>query len=339
MFRECCASLFVCPSFSLLSCSYDCLGYIATNSISICREDGERIAAKLRRICVADIIESMEVSTVPFFIRDGKVSTLYKLKMKLYPQHLFPSHTEISLEDCRAILRTTFVEAMEDGITRHLELVSKISDIGVASGKEDDGGNEENGEVEENDAGGGDTGGGENNDDDEDDNNNEDHGADAEKRKKQSCDEMEYEDEEDKKPSKDVVEHDGEYRSGSESEVDQVEADEETEMGGDDPSTVADKETPEDDGTAAEKETPGNPSIIEPQPKSKGSTTNAETKKIRRRKKIDCAIFVEARGLKFEAHFVLSNTHHILLAEVFSNCFLLCTTALATLILLSSSFS
>ena len=33
------------------------------------------------------------------------------------------------------------------------------------------------------------------------------------------------------------------------------------------------------------------------------------------------AIFVEAKGLKFEANFVLSDKHLILLAEVFANCF------------------
>jgi len=59
----------------------------------------------------------MEVFTVPFYIHKENVSTLYKVKMKLHP--LYP-HTDISLEDCRAILRTTFVDAIEDAISKTL---------------------------------------------------------------------------------------------------------------------------------------------------------------------------------------------------------------------------
>ena len=187
---------------------------------------------------------------MPFYIHKENVSVLYKLKMKLHPHRLYPPHTDISLEDCRAILRTTFVDALEDAISKHLELISKISDIEVVSGQGgtgEEGAEDQTGsksaDGEDNTVGGGDASVGENEDDEEDDDDNEDQGADAEKRKKQICDEMEYDDGMEKKTSVVVDQLDGECQSGFESEVDQaeVEAEEDFEVRGDDVGSVADE--------------------------------------------------------------------------------------------------
>ena len=177
---------------------------------------------------------------------------------------------------------------------------------------------------EDNIVGGGDARVGENEDDEEDDDDNEDQGVGAEKRKKHICDEMEYDDGMEKKTSIVVDQLDGEYQSGFESEVDQaeVEAEEDFEVGGDDAGSVADEKALEDDsGTLPDEETSVSPYRTEPSSATKASKSKAKKPKVSRRKKMKRAIFVEAKGLKFEAHFVLSDKHLILLAEVFANCF------------------
>ncbi|RZR92236.1 hypothetical protein BHM03_00020542 [Ensete ventricosum] len=100
-------------------------------------DDAERLAAKLRRVSVADVVERMEVCTVPFSIHGNQISTIYKLKMTLYPSELYPSFSEVTLEDCKEVMKTTFVEAMEDAIAKHLDMIFKISDIKFVSGKEE----------------------------------------------------------------------------------------------------------------------------------------------------------------------------------------------------------
>ncbi|RWV92297.1 hypothetical protein GW17_00045342 [Ensete ventricosum] len=88
-------------------------------------------------------------------------------------------------------MKTTFVEAMEDAIAKHLDMIFKISDIKFVSGKEennfegvdeDDCRNKSN-TVEENVDGG-----------DEDDESLDDQGTDFKRRKQQANDEVEYDD-------------------------------------------------------------------------------------------------------------------------------------------------
>lgn len=275
----------------------------------------------------------MEVSTLPFYIhnRSKTVSTLYKLKMKLFPPGLYPPHMDLSLEDCRSILSTTFVEVLGDAIAKHLDLISKISDIGILSNKGDtDGGKEEetgskSADGEDNDAEDGGVRGGEKDDDGEDDDidDNEDLGADGQKRRNQARDEMEYDDDFEKKIS---VELDDETRSGFESDTDQAdaEAEEDYEVRRDDFVEEADERTLENDlGTVDDdEERPTSPSRTEHTPMKKAGKTKAKTKRVKSRNAAKFLIFVDAKGLKFEAHFLLTDQPHILLAEVFSNFFL-----------------
>ncbi|KAL0915444.1 hypothetical protein M5K25_015862 [Dendrobium thyrsiflorum] len=97
------------------------------------REDAEFIAAKLRRICLADVIESIEVSTVPFSTNGKQVYTLYKLILKLYSPVFYPPHSGITLEACMRTLETIFIKEMEEDITKHLLLSSKIKSIRTTS--------------------------------------------------------------------------------------------------------------------------------------------------------------------------------------------------------------
>jgi hypothetical protein len=50
------------------------------------------VATKLRRICIPDVVERMEVCQIPFFVKGKRVSTIYKLLML--------EHTLSKLECC-----------------------------------------------------------------------------------------------------------------------------------------------------------------------------------------------------------------------------------------------
>lgn len=293
------------------------------------KEDGENLAAKLRRICIADIIEYVEVSTLPFYIDGKDVSTMYKLKMKLHPPDLYPPHSDITLKDCRRVLRTTFVDAMEVAITKHLEMISRISGIGVSNkednsteeGEEEDEPGSKSANLESND-------GGDNEDDDDD--NNEDEGADGEKRKKQIYDEVEYDDGLEKKsPAMGMGdEHEDEPASDFESEVDQAEAADDGQMGDVDSSPVDKKmlkshskrhSNPKPSQMAnsvEDDEMPESAPGVEPSNVPEASKKERKPTGVKRNKKISRVVFVEAKGTRFEAHIILKKEPHILLAEI-----------------------
>lgn len=280
---------------------------------------------------MADIVEHMEVCCVPFCIHGNEVSTIYKLKMNLYPPEIYPPHSDLTLEDCMITLRTNFIDAMEDAIAKHLDMICKISDINsvtakeesnLAEGTDEDEHGSKSTHGEDKDSTGFD-------DVDDDDGVNEDEGMDAEKRKKRASDEMEYEDGIEKESSAKADEHDGETQSGFESEIDQVEADEDYTVGGDPSMEV------KDFSLEVEEETPESPSKAQPAPTledgkkkqkladSKESKSKSKKKTTKpRKKKINRTIFVDAKGLKFEVHYIFKKEPRILLAEV--PFFLLC---------------
>ncbi|RWW86261.1 hypothetical protein BHE74_00004970 [Ensete ventricosum] len=288
-----------------------------------CRDDAERLAAKLRRVSVADVVERMEVCTVPFSIHGNQISTIYKLKMTLYPSELYPSFSELTLEDCREVLETTFVEAMEDAIAKHVDTIFKISDIKVVSGKEendfeegvdeDESRNKSN-TVEENADGG-----------DEDDESGDDQGTYSKKRKQQANDEVEYDDGIEKESFVAAGEHDEETQSGFESEIDHVEAEEDYLMGGGSPGFDMDLATPEspskaestpmseDDKKMSKSVEKGKKESVE---KGKKETKLKAKKPKSNKKKIRRTIYVMAEGLKFEVHYIFRSEPRILLAEI-----------------------
>lgn len=272
----------------------------------ICREEAQQLADKLKKITVADIIESMKVTFVPFSIQDGQTCRIYKLEMTLHiPEHL-QTIVEYSSEDWEEILETLFVRELEDAIQNHILLLSKISGIKnfmpdsqpKASNETDENRSEKRSQREEEDD---DNGGA---DDGEHGEGVEDFGLDAHKRKLQATDEMDYED------GCDDEVREADLSDGDESEIDEEES--EVEIG------VID----------ASDEMPGSPleeagDLAKPKSKEKKTKSGTQIRKKRKvraemvKKETDRAIFVSAKGFHFEVHFRFTdNEPHILLSQV-----------------------
>ncbi|KAB1222317.1 DNA-directed RNA polymerase I subunit rpa1 [Morella rubra] len=270
------------------------------------KEDASCLADKLKKITVADIIKSMKVSVTPFAVYDHQSCSIYKLEIMLHIPETYPKHTDISLEDWEETLEVVFVRELEDAIQNHLLLLSKISGIGnfmpesvsnASNGTDDDVSRNKSQHEEEND---------DDDDDDADDGRgSEDLGLDAQKRKQQATDEMDYE-------GASEEEHDeGELSDGSESEIDRVE--DEIEVSKDDVRGVLDA-----------KDITSEPSKVGKSPKHKSkdkkNQSGAKRKKRAGRKLVkkehDRAFFVKAKGMHFEVHFRFTNEPHILLAQI-----------------------
>lgn len=278
----------------------------------ICREEAQELADKLKKITVADIIESMKVTFVPFFIQDGQTCRIYKLEMTLHvPEHL-RTIIEYSSEDWEEILEIVFVRELEDAIQNHILLLSKISGIKnftpdsqpKASNETDENLPEKRSQREEEDD---DNGGA---DDGEHGEGVEDFGLDAHKRKLQATDEMDYED------GCDDEVREADLSDGDESEIDEEEN--EVEIGKDGEIGVID----------ANDEMPGSPleeagDLAKPKSKEKKTKSGSQIRKKRKvraemvKKETDRAIFVSAKGFHFEVHFRFTdNEPHILLSQV-----------------------
>lgn len=277
------------------------------------RDQAEQLAAKLRRVRVADIVEKIEVCTVPFYNSSGHVSTLYKLQLKLCPQE----QPHLTLDECQAALRTIFVDAMEHAISKHLDLLHKINKIRAVKVEDTEGSSLSDGgeQSESRHADGEDTG---MSDGDDENDNDDDLGTDAEKRKRQEKDEMEYDD-------------DTENEEGMDSE-----SEEETEV------KHQSKEDPAESGDdlqEADKEHTGSKSVEDTSysaKKGKNSKDEHATAKLQEndrtegrldelkqdeinqksRKKLKRTVHVESKDLDFEIHYVFHDEPHILLAQV-----------------------
>lgn len=135
---------------------------------------------KIKKVTVADIIESMEESVLPVSINNNQISRIYKLKMKLCESQLF------SIEDYEETMGVLFMRQLEDAIQSHLLLLSKINGIknfmpdsrSMASDEIDEDASSNRLQGEEND------------DDHDDDEGADDLGSDVQKRKQQAADEM-----------------------------------------------------------------------------------------------------------------------------------------------------
>ncbi|KAL6272994.1 hypothetical protein ACE6H2_023686 [Prunus campanulata] len=276
------------------------------------KEEAQQLADKLKKITVADIIESMKVTFVPFSIQDGQTCRIYKLEMTLHiPEHL-QTIVEYSSEDWEEILEIVFVRELEDAIQNHILLLSKISGIKnfmpdsqpKASNGTDENRSEKRSQHEEEDD---DNGGA---DDGEHGEGVEDFGLDAHKRKLQATDEMDYED------GCDDEVREADLSDGDESEIDEEES--EVEMGKDDEIGVID----------ASDEMPGSPleeagDLAKPKSKEKKTKSGTQIRKKRKvraemvKKETDRAIFVSAKGFHFEVHFRFTdNEPHILLSQI-----------------------
>lgn len=271
-----------------------------------CREEAKRLAFKLKKITVADIIETMKVTVEPFSLQNNQICRIYKLEMKLYRPDHYHEYAGISSEDCEEILSVDFLRALEDAIKNHLNLLDKINGIqnftadsqSVAPNDGDEDFSSSKAERDEEDDDGGD---GDNEE-------QEDLGLDAVKQKRQATDEMDYDDDYDERVNEEAT------RAGSESEdndEDEVEfrKDNEVEML---------------DAKDGHLESPSKAEVFSTSEslKTKTKSRAKSKKKIRRqfnRKDDDRSIFVEAKGFYFKVHFRFTNEAHILLAQVRSH--------------------
>ncbi|XP_057982426.1 DNA-directed RNA polymerase I subunit 1 isoform X2 [Malania oleifera] len=268
-------------------------------------DDGKRLAAKLKKVTVADIVESMEVCIMPVALHNRQISSIYKLKMKLYDPEFYPPYSDISLEDCENKLEVVFMRELEDAIQNHLSLLSRISGIkNFTSDSLSNSSNETDEEVSGNRA----KGKGENDHDDDDDENDDeeadDIGLDAQKRKQQAADDIDYEDGSDEEPNEEGS------SIGFEKEIDQTEV--EVEIGEENEAGVSGV-----DAEASEMPS-GHKTSSKTKSGEKKTESQAKEKKRSRRRLIkdsDRAIYVAAKGVHFEAHFRFTNEPHILLAQ------------------------
>lgn len=251
----------------------------------ISRDDAEQLAAKLKRIKIADLIEKMEVSVVPFAIKKHEICSIYKLKIKLYDPELYPPHTDITLEDCHNTLIHDYMREMEAALKSHLLLLSRICGIKSDSQPKDSDEMDEAGFGSKSQTEGDDDGG---DDDDEDDEEGGDQSSKTRKRKEQTTDEVDYEGD-----SEDEVEE-GNHVSERENEV---------ELGED-----KDEDEDEDEDGKESLEQPSGPDSQEQ--KEKPETRQRKTSDD------DKAIYVNCDELYFEVHFKLSGESHILMAQV-----------------------
>lgn len=267
----------------------------------IFRNDAQSLLAKVKKITVADMIESMEVKLLPLSIYNHQVSQLYKLTVKL------KKHDFVSSEDCEYTLKFVFLRELEDAIESHLALLSKINGIQnfkTSSESVDSDETEENAsstrrEEEMLD-----------DDDDDEDERTEDLSSDAQKRKQQTTDEMDYDDDEDEDEAE--AEATAEIEDEKSEQTDEIDNGDEEENGdrGNEEHTSKLQSTEEDISNTKTS-------------KSKTKTTVKQKKKKERRSKKDSdrCVFVDVEGLHFEVHFRFVNEPHILLAQVIFNQF------------------
>lgn len=264
------------------------------------RDDAKSLANKLKKITVADIIESMEVTVVPFSQRKREICSIYKLEIRFYPLENNPQYAHVSSEDLEEILEFVFVRELEDSIQNEMLLLSRINGIKNFVPDSQSKGSSERDEVSSSQH--------EENDDDDVGNDldaAEDLGFDMKKQKLQATDEMDYEDDSEeelnvKEPS-----------AGFESEVDQGD---EAEITNDDMMEITKDSTSENQTEIID--------VSKSNSKGKTAKTAKKKKKAKSefsRKDYDRAIFVAAKGNHFEVHLKFTNEPHILLTQVLSH--------------------
>jgi DNA-directed RNA polymerase I subunit RPA1 len=272
----------------------------------------QKVSAKLGRVRVVDIVERIDVCTVPFYNNNGHVSTLYKLQMKLYPESKYPAQSGLTGKECKLTLETVFVEAMEHAIEKHLDLLHKINEIRAVKANETDDTLSDGVEESENRPADGEGTG--MSDDDDDNDNADDMGADAEKRKLQEKDEIEYDDDVEKEEGMDSEsEEDTKVKlqsqdDGAESGEDSQEAEEGRDILKSEIASVDDKQ----EGAKLQEEKP--------------DEQKQDKKAQRRRKKLKRTFRVDVTELECVIEYTFYDEPHILLAQVTS--FLIRTTGM-----------
>ncbi|CAI8605017.1 unnamed protein product [Vicia faba] len=257
-----------------------------------------RLADKMKKITVADIIESMKVSVVPVAVKDGHICSIYKLMMKLHKPKHYPKYTDITLEDWEETLRVGFVRELEDAIQSHIVLCQKINGIrdfqgksGVENDHSNDSESNKNGQTDNDDDG---------NDTEEAD----DLDYDAQKSKQQAMDEVDYDDgpeeetcemSEDGKNDEDGKDDEDEKGDGDDSDIEVNGEDSDTDLSGNDKNVTLDANKSQG---------------LEETSKSEMSKSEPSSKKYDKR------VHVKFGAMRFEIHFKFTTEPHILLAQI-----------------------
>ncbi|GAB2269507.1 hypothetical protein Dimus_004424 [Dionaea muscipula] len=292
------------------------------------RDDAEHLAAKLKRISVADLIEKMEVSVVPFAVDENyEISTIYKLHIKLYEPELYPPHTNVSMQDCEETLKGIYPKKLELAIQNHMLLLSKIrgiadfvGDLEPKSSKGDD----DEGEPKES----------RNDDNDDNDDNGDagDLGTDVLKTKLQSTDEMEYEDfsedglpQEKQEGEMEIEKHEDEMEIDDQAEDDDDDDDEKL---GREEEALKEKHEGEIDSEVDQAEDEddeklgGGQEALEDsmhEAATNKSETNSSRHQVNAKKgkrETDRVFLVKSKGMHFEFHLRFRNEPHILLTQI-----------------------
>ncbi|KAH0918882.1 hypothetical protein HID58_026542 [Brassica napus] len=286
-------------------------------------DDASHITDKLRKITVADIIKSMEVSVIPFAVYKGRVSSfdpkkkkqkgrvcsIHKLKINLYKPEHYPKHTDITDEDWQETMTVRYLRKLEDAIQKHMTMLCRIRGIKVkketgpkagSDTRNDDSASGKQTQDDDDDSASGKQTQDDDDDDDDDDsasgkqNQDDDDSANG----KQTQDDDDDDDDDDEglgaeKRKKQAADEDYEESSEDENKepLSTSGVDDDTEMDSEDENEEVSKE-----GTQ--------------QPKKKKRERFVGHKK-------DRHIFVECKGETFEVHFkFLSKQPHMLLAPV-----------------------
>lgn len=85
------------------------------------REDAERLATKLRKLRLIDLLENVEVGEVPFAVQNGQPSKIFKVRLKVYPSHRYPPHLNLTLEEIEKVLREQFIPRLMKDIKKSFQ--------------------------------------------------------------------------------------------------------------------------------------------------------------------------------------------------------------------------
>ncbi|KAG8371904.1 hypothetical protein BUALT_Bualt12G0011400 [Buddleja alternifolia] len=252
------------------------------------KQDVVSLVSNVKKVTIADLIESMEVRLA---VDHHKVARVYKLKMKLKDTEF------VSLKNTHDTLKSTFLRELEDAIENHVIFLSRVSGIKnyVSSSK-----SEASNEADEDDSSARTEKDIDDDGDGDDYDKGDDLGSDVQKRKQQTTDEMDYDDASDVDDDPDRDELDKRKSDGDHLE------DEETEDSGD--KDEASNEQNEDEVMSEAKSS-----------HKKGKENSEITESLGEEfsdKKIRRAIHMKVKGLSFEVHFKFTEEPHVLLAQI-----------------------
>lgn len=251
------------------------------------KDDVVSLVSKVKRLTVADLVESMEVQVS---INHQEVARTYKLKIKLKDTEF------VSIDDVRDTLESVFLVELEDAIENHIIFCSKVSGIRnlMSTSRSEAGGSSE---ADEDDSGAGTKGADDDDDADDDYDEGDDLGSDAHKRKQQASDEVDYDEASD------------DDRGGDELSADMEKGKSDVE----DMETSKDEETEHSDNKDEEVMSESKSTGKKGDGKSQRTLLSGKgfsSKKIRR------AVNMKSKGLLFEIHFRFTTEPHVLLAQI-----------------------